>query len=201
MIERVLSKRISVTEYPEMELLLIPLSFASASPARRLQDPSPHPQRRARARPVPGTCPARARRTALNPRRVRRDTPGSTRGMGLAGISAIPYGGPERLMRSRQNRRGLGMLKKAQLWFYAYFYAGALIVTSSFWRRVRMSHNNGTTATGRIKIVDNPTFPEHDFLQAGREFKCRLRHASVSYDDDTVIQVRAASLKFDDSRW
>jgi arachidonate 5-lipoxygenase len=93
------------------------------------------------------------------------------------------------------------VLKKAQLWLYSYGYAGLLIVVVSFWQRVRMSHNNGTTATGRIKIVDAPAFPEHDFLTAGREFACRLRHASVSYDDDTVIQVRAASLKFAESRY
>ncbi|QRK10605.1 hypothetical protein JQX13_11250 [Archangium violaceum] len=62
-----------------------------------------------------------------------------------------------------------------------------------------MSHDNGIAARGRIRITENPTFPAHDFFEPGREFACRLRHASVSYPDDTVIQVRAASLKFADS--
>lgn len=93
------------------------------------------------------------------------------------------------------------MLKKVQLWAYAYIYTGMLVVVVSLFLRRRMSHNNGTTATGRLKLVDAPGFPEHDFLQAGREFKCRLRHASVSYDDDTIIQVRSASLKLADARY
>ncbi len=89
----------------------------------------------------------------------------------------------------------INMLKKAQLWVYAHLYTGLLVVVVSFLQRKRMSHNNGTTATGRLAIVGAPTFPEHEFLQAGRAFDIRLRHASVSYDDDTIIQVRSASLK------
>ena len=93
------------------------------------------------------------------------------------------------------------MLKKIQLWAYAYLYTSLLVVVVSFGQRKRMSHNNGLTVTGRLKLVSQPTFPEHDFLQPGREFTCRLRHASVSYDDDTIIQVRSASLKLADSRY
>ena len=85
-------------------------------------------------------------------------------------------------------------------WSAAKLFTFGLIVTRSF-LRLRMSHDNGTTAMGSIKIVDNPTFPAHNFLQAGRKFKCRLRHASVSYPDDTIVQVRAASLKFADSTY
>ena len=90
------------------------------------------------------------------------------------------------------------ILKKAQLWLYAYGWAWFVF----FWystRRERMSHTNGTTTRGRLRITQNPTFPEHDFFQPGREFACRIRHASVSQPDDTIIQVRAASLKFADS--
>lgn len=93
------------------------------------------------------------------------------------------------------------MLKKAQLWAYAHIYTALIMVGSSLMERRRMSHDNGTTATGRLKIVDAPTFPAHEFLSPGREFQIRLRHASVSYDDDTIIQVRAASLKLADSRY
>ncbi len=93
------------------------------------------------------------------------------------------------------------MLKKVQLWLYAYCYTTILVIVLSFLKRLRMSHNNGTTAVGKITIVDNPAFPPHPFFAPGREFACRLRHASVSYDDDTILQVRAASLKFADSFW
>lgn len=89
-------------------------------------------------------------------------------------------------------------LKKAQLWFYSYGWAWFILMWYSL-RRQRMSHDNGIVARGRLRLVDDPAFPPHDFLQAGREFECRLRHASVSYPDDTVTQVRAASLKFADS--
>ena len=92
------------------------------------------------------------------------------------------------------------MLKRFQLWLYARGWALALTIAASFMLRKRMSHNNGLVASGRLRIVDNPRFPAHDFLVPGRQMKCRLRHASVSYDDDTIIQVRSASLKFADSR-
>ena len=93
------------------------------------------------------------------------------------------------------------MLKKTQLWLYAYCYTTLLVIVLSFLKRLRMSHNNGLTNVGKIRIVDNPLFPPHPFLTPGREFACRLRHASVSYDDDTILQVRSSSLKFADSTW
>lgn len=90
------------------------------------------------------------------------------------------------------------ILKKAQLQLWASGWVGVLLMVNS-WKRERMSHDNGLTARGRIRITDKPEFPEHDFFQPGRQFECRLRHASVSYADDTIIQVRGASLKFADS--
>jgi arachidonate 5-lipoxygenase len=90
------------------------------------------------------------------------------------------------------------ILKRVHLWLYSYAWAWFVF----FWystRRERMSHTNGTTARGRLRITDKPTFPTHDFFQPGREFACRIRHASVAQPDDTVIQVRSASLKFADS--
>ncbi len=92
------------------------------------------------------------------------------------------------------------LFDRGLLWAAAKFFTLGLILTRSLFK-LRMSHDNGTTAIGTVKIVENPRFPAHDFLQAGRSFKCRLRHASVSYPDDAVIQVRAASLKFADSRY
>jgi hypothetical protein len=93
------------------------------------------------------------------------------------------------------------MLKRLQLWFYAYGWAWVLVLTASFFQRRRMSHNNGRVLSGRVRVVSDPAFPPHDFFEPGREFPCRLRHASVSYDDDAIIQVRSASLKLADSCW
>ena len=90
------------------------------------------------------------------------------------------------------------ILKKAQLCYYSYGWSWFIFAWYST-RRQRMSHDNGVAVRGRIRVTQSPTFPAHDFFQPGREFECRLRHASVSYPDDTVIQVRAASLKFADS--
>jgi hypothetical protein len=74
----------------------------------------------------------------------------------------------------------------------------ALIALHSFFTRTRMSHENGIVARGRIRLVDDLAIPENDFFLPGREFACRLRHASVSLMDDAGLFVRAASLKFAD---
>jgi hypothetical protein len=75
----------------------------------------------------------------------------------------------------------------------------ALIALHSFFTRTRMSHENGIVARGRIRLVDDLAIPENDFFLPGREFACRLRHASVSLMDDAGLFVRAASLKFADA--
>src|SRR5690242_16049398 len=75
----------------------------------------------------------------------------------------------------------------------------ALICADSFFNRKRMSHMQGVLARGRVRVVDQPTFPDHDFFRPGREFPCRLRHASAAFEDEALLSVRAASLKFADS--
>ena len=65
--------------------------------------------------------------------------------------------------------------------------------------RQRMSHQNGIVATGKIKIVEDLDMPDNDFFKPGRDFKCRLRHATVRFLDDAVLCPRSASLKFADS--
>jgi hypothetical protein len=91
------------------------------------------------------------------------------------------------------------MFGRIFLWLVAYGFAGVLAIVSSIFMRRRMSHNCGVLAAGKLRVVQNPNFPPHDFFTPGREMKCRIRHAPVSYDDDTVIQVRSASLKFADT--
>jgi len=90
---------------------------------------------------------------------------------------------------------------KFRLWVLAWTYVGLLIFLASLVTRKRMSHNNGVAASGRFKIVPDPRFPAHDFFEPGREFVCRLRHASVSFWDDVTPQVRSASLKLADTNY
>ena len=80
------------------------------------------------------------------------------------------------------------------------FFIIVLITLNSLVKRVRMSHENGVAARGRIKIVTDPDIPatDDDFFRSGAEFSCRLRHASVSYMDDARLVARSASLKFSD---
>jgi arachidonate 5-lipoxygenase len=63
----------------------------------------------------------------------------------------------------------------------------------------RATHLRGIGLRGTLRVVRKPGFPAHDFFQAGREFRCRMRHANASFYDDASVQVRAWSLKFADS--
>ena len=88
---------------------------------------------------------------------------------------------------------------KFVLWASAIFFNLSLVVLQSFIRRRKMSHNNGLAAAGKLRIVDNPQFPAADFFDPGREFPCRIRHATASMMDDAQLVVRAASIKFSDN--
>ena len=76
-----------------------------------------------------------------------------------------------------------------------------LVALGSGSRRRRMSHNNGAAGRGKVRIVDDPEFPETEFFEAGREFPCRLRHAAVAYWDDSMHVARSATLKFADTNF
>ncbi|MEM9624155.1 MAG: hypothetical protein AAF993_21125, partial [Pseudomonadota bacterium] len=75
-----------------------------------------------------------------------------------------------------------------------------LVTANSLFGKVRMSHENGILLRGRIRIIDNPQIPAHDFFQPGASFPCRLRHAAASFLDDAKLVVRSASIKFADAR-
>jgi len=85
------------------------------------------------------------------------------------------------------------------LWLQSWFFVWALVIVQSLWRRRKMSHNNGMAAAGKLRIVDNPQFPLDDFFVPGREFPCRIRHASAAFMDDAQLLVRAVSIKFSDN--
>lgn len=74
-----------------------------------------------------------------------------------------------------------------------------LVAFNSLVTRRRMSHDNGMTCKGKIRILDELEIPPSDFFEPGREFPCRLRHASVSFEDDARLVVRSGSLKFSDT--
>jgi catalase len=85
------------------------------------------------------------------------------------------------------------------LWLVSALFAWFVAIFIGLGMRQRMSHNKGVAARGKLRIVDEPDFPEHDFFTAGREFPCRIRHASVSFSDDAMNQVRGISIKFADT--
>lgn len=90
--------------------------------------------------------------------------------------------------------------QRCKLWLVARMFI-ALIAMGSGTRRRRMSHNNAVGGRGKVRIVDNPEFPETDFFEAGREFPCRIRHAAVAYWDDAMHVARSATLKFADTQF
>ena len=87
------------------------------------------------------------------------------------------------------------------LWLVSMLFAWFVAIFIGLGMRQRMSHNKGVAARGKLKIVDDPKFPEHDFFKAGQEFACRIRHASVTFNDDAMNQVRGISIKFSDNRF
>jgi hypothetical protein len=90
---------------------------------------------------------------------------------------------------------------KFVLWITSAGFGLALAIFLSFPKRYRMSHNNGIAGKGKARIVDHPEFPAHDFFEPGREFPCRVRHASATFLDDAMNCIRSFSIKFSDHHW
>ena len=63
-----------------------------------------------------------------------------------------------------------------------------------------MSHENGIVTRGRLRIVDDPTFPRNEFFTPGTEFPCRMRFGAATWKDDAKMVIRGAGLKFADDR-
>lgn len=60
----------------------------------------------------------------------------------------------------------------------------------------RATHTWGVASRGHIVINDSPGFPDHDFFQPGKKFPVQIRHATISFEDDAVKDVRSGSVKF-----
>lgn len=73
------------------------------------------------------------------------------------------------------------------------------ITLNTLLTRERMSHENGLTVRGQVRIRPDLNLPPNQFFTPGKTFPCRLRHASVSFLDDAAMVVRAASIKFSDN--
>ena len=69
----------------------------------------------------------------------------------------------------------------------------------AFVSKKRPSHPFGFGAFGKVQIVDDPKFPDHEFFVPGRIFPVRLRHSNIRFDDGATSDFRGASLKFADS--
>jgi catalase len=88
------------------------------------------------------------------------------------------------------------MFDKLTLWLVAKLFGLALAVRMGLMLRERMSHNNGIAARGRVRIVDHPEFPEHEFFKPGRDFPATIRHATATFYDDAMSGIRSMSVKF-----
>lgn len=91
------------------------------------------------------------------------------------------------------------LLDKFLLWTSSTFFCWFLVIVQSIIRRRKMSHNKGFAGSGKLRIVDDPQFPAAEFFEPGREFPCRIRHATASMMDDAMLVVRGASIKFSDN--
>ena len=90
---------------------------------------------------------------------------------------------------------------KIYLWLFSQAFSWIIVLTLSLTKRKRMSHDNGIAGSGKITIVPNPTFPEHEFFTPGKVYSARIRHASATFLDDAMNCIRSMSIKFNDSHF
>ncbi len=90
-------------------------------------------------------------------------------------------------------------LKLLQLKFTV-VWVTALLALNSFVTKSRMSHENGIVTRGKLRIVDEPTFPRNEFFTPGTEFPCRMRFGAATWKDDAKMVIRGAGLKLADDR-
>ncbi len=76
----------------------------------------------------------------------------------------------------------------------------AVVTLNSLVTQTRMSHENGIVTRGRLRVVDDPTFPRNEFFTPGTDFSCRMRFGAATWKDDAKMVIRGAGLKFADDR-
>lgn len=89
---------------------------------------------------------------------------------------------------------------KFVLWFLTAVFCWFIAIYLGLIKRRKMSHNNGVSGTGHIRVVEDQTFPPHPFFAPGRTFGARVRHASAGFLDDGMRLVRSLSIKFNDAQ-
>ena len=92
-------------------------------------------------------------------------------------------------------------VNKLLLYIYSKLFATAIALFLSLPKQERMSHNNGIAGRGKLKIVEDPKFPDHEFFVPGKEFPIRVRHASATFLDDAMNCIRSVAIKFSDNRF
>jgi len=76
----------------------------------------------------------------------------------------------------------------------------ALVTLNSLVTQTRMSHENGFVLRGRMRVVDDPSFPRNEFFTPDTEFPCRMRFGAATWKDDAKMVIRGAGLKLADER-
>lgn len=79
------------------------------------------------------------------------------------------------------------------------WFVSRLFGVVGLWKKGRATHTYGVGAKGSFKVTDSPRFPSHEFFSPGAEYPLQVRHATISYEDDAVKDVRSGSLKFSHS--
>jgi hypothetical protein len=93
------------------------------------------------------------------------------------------------------------IIDKIILWGYSKGFSLMIALFLSLPDRQRMSHNNGIAGKGWLRIVKEPTFPDHPFFEKNKQFPVRIRHASATYLDDAMNCIRSISIKFSHHYW
>ncbi|MEO7175360.1 MAG: hypothetical protein ABIV51_05855 [Saprospiraceae bacterium] len=82
------------------------------------------------------------------------------------------------------------------LWLTAKLTGVMIALMYSVKRKKRMSHDNGISGIGTVHMVENQSFPPHEFFAPGKSYPIRIRHASATFLDDAMNCIRSMSVKF-----
>ena len=100
------------------------------------------------------------------------------------------------------NRSALGKVQdRIMLWLSSWMFIWIIALMMGIRSRERMSHNNGIVGRGKFIADPDPEIPPHKFFAKGKEYPCRIRHASATFYDDAMQCIRSCSIKLADSDW
>ena len=73
--------------------------------------------------------------------------------------------------------------------------AGPFLALQGALKKRRATHAMGVAASGTFQVVDEPTFPAHDFFLPARKFPLQARYATLSSLDDASNDVRGVAIR------